>query len=223
MQEVDEGDGYSDDDLDALPPDAFHELQQNAIRSTQQLVPDGQLPLPSGFVQGLSEPDNLRRGLGNLAVTGNAFYKAPQLQPHQPSSDYGDFDDEMLDGEIFDAAEEPVILKERVGGFAARPPGESTQREQWQPQQFGAPRPQILGVGHHSLPSRSLPLPQAPQGLKGNNQPENGSIASAIYERSQRPRDQFADEPSNLKILEAQVQKVLSNWIFIMHQLLTSA
>lgn len=210
MQEVDEGDGYSDDDLDALPADAFQELQQNAIRSTQQLGHKEQLAPPSGFVQGLSESEDPRRGFRNLAVSSNAFYKAPaQVRPQQASSDYGDFDDEMLDGEIFDAAEEPVILKERIGGFASRPLGANTQREQWRPQRFGAPpRPQTHGAGLLSLPARPLPTHQIRHGLNGKDHREPGGNVSASHEGSQRPREEPNQESSNIENLEAQVRKV---------------
>lgn len=210
MQEVDEGEGYSDDDLDALPADAFQELQLNALRSTQQLDHNEQPALPSEFVQGLSEPEDLRRGFGHLAVSGNAFYKAPtQAHPQEASSDYGDFDDEMLDGEIFDAAEEPVIIRERMGALTARPLGENTQREQWRQQRFGAPpRPQTLGAGLHSLPARPLPAPQILYDLKGQNHREDGVNPPATYEGPQRPRELSSQEPTNIRNLEAQVQKV---------------
>lgn len=210
MQEVDEGEGYSDDDLDALPADTFQELQQNAIRSTQQLDHNEQPALPSEFVQGLSKPENLRRSFGHLAISGNAFYKAPtQAHPQEASSDYGEFDDEMLDGEIFDAAEEPVIIGERLGAFTARPPGENTQREQWRQQRFGAPpRPQSLGASLHSLPARPLPAPQTFYDLNGQNHHEDGGNSPATYEGLQRPRELSSQEPSNVRNLEAQVQKV---------------
>lgn len=106
MQELDEEDGYSDDDLDALPVHALQELQQNALKSTQQAnehenasyITQSTLPRPTGLAVGLGKyPSNA------------ANY------PHQPSSDYGDFDDgmldeEMLDGEIINAAEQPMAV-----------------------------------------------------------------------------------------------------------------
>lgn len=213
MPEVDEGDDYSDDDLDALPAAAFQELQQNAIRSTQQLEHNEQPALPSRSFQGLSEPEVLRKGFGNLALGANALYKAPpaQIHPQQASSDYGDFDDEMLDGEIFDAAEEPLILKERIAGFTARPLGENTQREQWQRQHFGAPsRPQNYESVVDSLQARSLPTPQIRQGAKEKGQRDVGDMATVTYEGSQRLREQPNEESSNVKFLEAQVEKVIS-------------
>jgi hypothetical protein len=212
MQEADEGDGYSDDDLDALPADAFQELQQNAIRSTQQLEHNEQLVLPSRSFQGLSGPESLRKGFGNLILSGNASYKAPaQIHPQQASSDYGDFDDEMLDGEIFDAAEEPIILKERGGGFTARPLRENTQREQWRQQRFGAPPRPHYELGVDSLHARPLPTPQVRQGAKGKDQYDAGDKAKVTYEGSQKPREPPSEGSGNVKFLESQVEKVLSS------------
>lgn len=210
MQEVDEGDGYSDDDLDALPADAFQELQQNAIRSTQQLRAKDQLVPSPGFGQGLTESGDPRRGFGNLAVSSNAFGGAPAPDPsHQASSDYGDFDDEMLDGEIFDAAEEPVVPKERIGGFVPRPPGVSTQREQWRQQRYGTPsRPQTHRGGLLSLPARPILAHQMRRGFNERDQGETGGNISVPYQGSQRPQEELIQNPSNINDLEAQVQKV---------------
>ena len=210
MQEVDEGDGYSDDDLDALPADAFQELQQNAIRSTQQTNPRDQLIPPREFVRGLSESEDTRRGFGNLAVSSNAFYKAPAPPPsHQASSDYGDFDDEMLDGEIFNAAEEPVILQERIGGFVSGPPGPNTQREQWRQQRYGAPsRPQTYGASLLHLPARPLLAQQIHHEVMEKDERQAGGNTPVLYDGSQRPREESNRISSSIENLEAQVQKV---------------
>ena len=222
MQEVDEGDGYSDDDLDALPADAFQELQQNAIRSTQQLRANDQLIPPPGFGQGSSKSEDPSRVFGNLAVSGNALYKAPvPITSNQASSDYGDFDDEMLDGEIFDAAEEPVILNERMGGFVARPPGISTQREQWRHQRYGAPsRPQVHGGSLLSLPARPLPAHQIRRGFIERDQGETGGNISVSYPRSPKPQEELPQNSGNFNDLEAQVQKVNQRAYFFMLKLL---
>lgn len=217
MQEVDEGDGYSDDDLDALPADAFQELQQNAIRSTQQLQAKDQVAPPPAFAQGFSKSEDSRRVFGSLAVTGNAIFKTPAPVPsNQASSDYGDFDDEMLDGEILDAAEEPIILQEQMGGLVARPPGISTQREQWRQQRYSAPsRPQVHG-GLLSLPARPLPAHQIRRGFNERDQGETGGNISVPYQRSQRPQEELTQNPSNTNDLEAQVQKVTQPVYFFM-------
>lgn len=140
--DVDEDDGYSDDDLDALPADAFHKLQEDAFISTQQAARADQ----ASFVP-VSRPQNrgpsaLNGRLERLSVVGKLpSFDTPVNQdfPHQPSSDYGDLDDEMLDGEIYDAAEEPGVNAIQASRAAALPFGESTQRELWRQQRHGMP------------------------------------------------------------------------------------
>lgn len=130
MDGIEEDDGYSDDDLDALPVHAFQELQQDAIRSTQQprAFQQPQLPLAKQPV-----PAAINGNLGGFDRLSLDNYGTQQL----PSSDYGDFDDEMLDGEIFDAAaEQPSLLQSHVN---APPVGESTQTEVWRHQLYANP------------------------------------------------------------------------------------
>ena len=134
MDGIEEDDGYSDDDLDALPVHHFHELQQDAIRSTQQPRPLRQIQ-PPYVTHGKSITDGLG-GLEQISIHGNG---GATSFSHQQSSDYGDFDDEMLDGQIFDTAEEPTILPD--AGHTLKPVGESTQREQWRQKRYGAALP----------------------------------------------------------------------------------
>ena len=128
-----EDDDYFDDDLDALPHHAFHELQQNALQSTQQPSHSAQVQLPStkhcvGFASGPRQ----------IPVKGLANHTAnhPAFQP--PSSDYGDFDEDMLDGEIFDAAEEPDLAARYKDGARAKEHGQYSPKEQWRLQRYGA-------------------------------------------------------------------------------------
>ncbi|KAL8832571.1 MAG: hypothetical protein Q9191_000195 [Dirinaria sp. TL-2023a] len=134
MDGIEEDDGYSDDDLDALQLHDFQELQQDAIRSTQQPRPPRQIQSPYA-TRGTNLKDRLG-GLEQISVHGNG---GAASFSHQPSSDYGDFDDEMLDGQIFDAGEEPTILPDTH--HTLKPIGESTQREQWRQQRYGAVLP----------------------------------------------------------------------------------
>lgn len=122
MEGIEEDDGYSDDVLDALPVDDFQELQLDAIRSTQQqrVLVQHQSPDENRKV----EPHEHSGALVKTPVYNNATSYA-----HQPSSDYGDFDDEMLDGEIFDAADQPSLLREWSNSL--RVPVQSLQPDQW--------------------------------------------------------------------------------------------
>ena len=131
MADTDEDDGFSDDDLDALPSDAFLELQQDALRSTQ---------LPNSHAQGHAHRPALR-GLTEVLdhvniPRQNAF---EHDYPIQPSSDYGDLDEDMLDGEILDAGAQPAITGQQGNALAPRVVSEKTQREQWRQQRYGAP------------------------------------------------------------------------------------
>lgn len=204
MQEVEEGDGYSDDDLDALPFDAFHELQEKAIRSTQHIINDEQPTLPL----------NTREFLP--AVNDNGSYNPYAQSNHQQaSSDYGDFDSEMLDGEIFDAAEEPVIITGREGGVVGRPAGESTQREQWRQHRFRPPQPLLYGGNQQLLKGRETSTRHGPEnpevhGYNGHNQeglvPKNG-YQEGFRGGSDLIRPQSQDSAAVEK-LQAQVQEV---------------
>ena len=133
MADVDGGGGYSDDDLDALPVDAFHKLQQDAYTFTQQTNAIGSnvsywtgRETRSGIVKSLGAAQDQQ----NYAHAGN-----------QPSSDYGDLDDEMLDGEILNVADQPAIITRNDGSVVARSAGESTQREQWRQQRYATHMP----------------------------------------------------------------------------------
>ncbi|KAL8696744.1 MAG: hypothetical protein Q9201_007504 [Fulgogasparrea decipioides] len=162
--DVEEDDGYSDDDLDALPDDTFRQLQEQAFVSTQQTARANHAPFSSVNKPQGKVPGDLAGGLERLSV-GNTFpVFEPQADPefaNQPSSDYGDLDDEMLDGEIYDAADEPGVDAIQVSRAAAFPYGESTQREQWRNQRYGLPSTHVNpGI---------VPAPVRPQLSNGTN------------------------------------------------------
>ncbi|KAL8964554.1 MAG: hypothetical protein Q9183_004375, partial [Haloplaca sp. 2 TL-2023] len=136
--DVDEDDGYSDDDLDALPHDTFHQLQQDAFISTKQTSrPNNGLGNPNSRLQA-KVSGAIAGGVERQSVAGN-YPSFDQEFPQHPSSDYGDLDDEMLDGEIYDAAVESRIDPIQASRAAGLPYGESTQREQWRQQRYGVP------------------------------------------------------------------------------------
>ncbi|KAL8853872.1 MAG: hypothetical protein Q9221_001343 [Calogaya cf. arnoldii] len=132
-----EHEDYSDDDLDALPDGTFQELQEHALESTQQAARERPPTLP---LQKRS-PAVIAQGLEKLSVRGPLPPFTSQREsdfPQLPSSDYGDLDDEMLDGEIYDTAEEPGANAIQASRAASLPvAAESTQREQWRTQRYG--------------------------------------------------------------------------------------
>ncbi|KAL8672541.1 MAG: hypothetical protein Q9168_003008 [Polycauliona sp. 1 TL-2023] len=161
-----EYDNYSDEDLDALPDGTFQELEEHAFESTQQAARE-KLP-PVAHTQ-KRPPAVLAQGLERLSV-GGAFpsFTSHRMAdfPHLASSDYGDMDDDMLDGEIYDTAQEPGADAIQASRAASLPVvGEGTQREQWPAQRYGA------------LPKHiHANLPQAPGLAQVRNRPQGNHI-----------------------------------------------
>ncbi|KAL8728205.1 MAG: hypothetical protein Q9166_005553 [cf. Caloplaca sp. 2 TL-2023] len=139
-------DSYSDDDLDALPDGTFQELQEDAFLATQQAAKDehqsiAPLATPQKNVPGvLDRPLNRPTGTGPFPLL---MSQSDSWFPQAPSSDYGDLDNDMLDGEIYDAAEESGTNAIQASRAASLPYGESAQREQWRNQRYAMP-PQHL-------------------------------------------------------------------------------
>jgi len=205
MEETEEDDGYSDEDLDTLPVHAFQELQQDAIRSTQQPQAHGQGQKP---YPGLKVAANGRLGPSeqpSIAANGNNYN-------HQPSSDYGDFDDEMLDGEIFDATEQQSILLGETNPL--RMADESAYREPWIQQEYGGPS---VGTGlqkaHRAAIVHSGTQVQAFGHTGGRGQggsfvaPKQGHIPVNAVEQS-------ADDGS----LQAKIDEVKKPLVFLVRQ-----
>ncbi len=155
MDEVQGDDGYSDDDLDALPAETFHELQETAIRSTQNPRGHGKASVQSKHRPLTKSPADLTREIGGLSFEGLASQQGRATpHPEPPSSDYGDFNDEMLDGEIYDAAEQPAVPVSRSNPSLGKVAGDSTQREEWRQQRFGG-LPQSRGYEEQLRPHKS--------------------------------------------------------------------
>ena len=146
MEDLDaEDDGYSDDDLDALPINAFHELQDNAVRSTQHALPRAQLPTLANSVR--PGHNGVAGGFNQFPTSADVNTPSAHRGPTQPSSDYGEFDDDMLDGEIFNAAEQPALAAKYEQKLAGGDAGESTQREKWRQQRYGKSLPTVSDQG----------------------------------------------------------------------------
>ncbi|KAL2036605.1 hypothetical protein N7G274_010631 [Stereocaulon virgatum] len=200
-----EDDGYSDDDLDALPDYAFRELQEDAVRSTQQ--PSEKLPILRPPPR--PHPSNLTGGSRRLSV-GKPSVNANDPDNFQPpSSDYGEFDDEMLDGEIFDAAESPALASKFDVRATNQNASESSQREQWRQQRYSAqpsepraPEPYAREKSAARVSSWNVAVPQR----NHNSVQGTGSLRSQSGEVSvQPPLHGVAD----VEALQAQVQKLL--------------
>ncbi|KAL8940635.1 MAG: hypothetical protein Q9216_002714 [Gyalolechia sp. 2 TL-2023] len=146
--DVDEDGDYSDDDLDLLPDDTFHQLQEHAFTATQQAPREDDASCPPLALPEHKAPGPLAGGFERLSVGDDLGLQEDLDFPQQPSSDYGDLDDEMLDGEIYDAAEEPTVNAIQASRAANISYGESTQQELWRKQRYSV------------LSHRDLSLPQ---------------------------------------------------------------
>ena len=190
MDGIEEDDGYSDDDLDALPIHAFHELQQDAIRSTQQ---------PRAFQHHQAPSVKQAAIFGNIGAFDRLSvddYGGNTQQ--QPSSDYGDFDDEMLDGEIFDtAAEQPNLLQSQLHHLS--PSKERTPGEPWR---------QL----HHkaSPPSQPYHLQQAIAGQRVNSISKGLEPFSHRLPPETEPKitSQSVSQPDNPAVLQAKLEEL---------------
>lgn len=198
-----EDDDYSDDDLDALPDRAFHELQETAIQSTQPIL-NPQVQLPT-----LKHSARLAGGLGLLSVGGPTSHAPNQHAFQAPSSDYGDFDEEMLDGEIFDAAEEPALVTKCEADTGGKEPGEFTQREQWRLQHYGANLPKPGRLEEHQRVDQhgDIGVPLFNDDYSGglNTTSQGGKAVGLVNQNSTGlPTQGSAD----VNVLQAEVQKV---------------
>ena len=215
MEELDaEDDGYSDDDLDGLPVHAFHELQENAVRSTQNPVSRAQLPaVDQSSRPGRAEPVG---GVGQHPV-GHALDRSSGQRAPPPSSDYGDFDDEMLDGEIFNAAEQPALAAEYehkgVKGYV----GESTQREQWRQQRYAGPLPsesttrqQLFEDEDEDIATAPLSNPFNSTARRANSlRPRLEGSPSSVHLNQAHAIQPSPQGSADIDALQAQIQKLL--------------
>lgn len=193
-----DGDGeYSDDDLDLLPDDTFHRLQEHAITSTQQAPRVNNASHPSLGPPTKKASVPLAGDLNRLSVTEDSVLQDDLDFPHQPSSDYGDLDDDMLDGEIYDAAEEPGVNAIQASRAANISFNESTQRELWRKQRYSVPS------------HRDLDLPQ----VKAKPPISNGARSSQHESGEDGEHSVYNDDvginrQSDLDALQAQILEV---------------
>ena len=200
-----EDDGYSDDDLDALPDHAFHELQEKAFRSTQQPIARPQLPALRQPLR--QDPPGLAGGFGRMSVAGASNHPVSSHNFQTPSSDYGDFDDEMLDGEIFDAAEHPNLAARYVTRAVEGGGGETTQREHWRQQRYGLPPPDLRTPEQHTRQKHAAHVSRpnvAILNAKYDDIQCRGPVPDGARENIPEPAQCVAD----VEALQAQVQKV---------------
>lgn len=199
-----EDDDYYDDDLDALPDHAFHELQQNAIQSTQQPSLSAQVQLPT-----VKQPEGLPKTFGRLSVAGSTSHITNASAFQAPSSDYGDFDDDMLDGEIFDAGEEPALAERYKAGTREQGAREHSQREEWRLQRHGPNQHNSETIETQQRISQygavGAPLDYGNGVRDPNVTVQGGKVMHLVDENPTRPLPQ---DRTDVIALQAQIQKV---------------
>ena len=175
--QVAERDPYSDDDLDAI-------LSQVPGR------PDPNPQLPSYKSPHRPVGYHLNAAHTSVPIPPGVALGGRHNAAHEPSSDYGDFDDEMLDGEIFDAAETPFAPAAIQPSENHSNAGESTQREQWRQQRYGNPiqdvNPQVSkhvnGPSYGALPAQQQPTARKVFFANAQQSPVNGQFTASATE-----------------------------------------
>ena len=191
MQEAEEDDGYSDDDLDDLPSNTFQQLQQDAIQFSQKVVTDRPY-LPANTHPGDLIQNNRTEG---LAQTANSY----QVSPRGFSSDYGDFeDDEMLDGEVYDAAQDPPAATTQGNPYRGHAIGESTQREIWRQERFSVP--QSYNPPINPTISDLPPMKPPPNNARQNSE-------EMTWSPVRKQKNVITQDPT--EALQAQIQQLL--------------
>ena len=199
-----ESDGYVDDDLDALISEDFLELQQRAIRSTQHQRQHSNEQGTHSLPSSASVPFRPRtqQAAGNKPVQTQA-----ESFTENPSSDYGDLDDEVLDAGLIDSPKNKLggnVFSNLVPGVA----GVNAQQEQWRKQRFSVP-PQLQG---------NAARPSIPQVRSGPNNAHHGRDYDESFEEEDELLDNGIVKPTEgahsnehgpeLKALEAKVAEV---------------
>ena len=135
MADIDGDEGFLDDDLDALISQDFLELQRRAIHSTQQQKPTAPAVQRLQDISHARPVSSTRRSPRGV-IDGNSRPLA-QAYKDNPSSDYGDLDDEVLDAGLLDVQRDPIHANLVSAGGLRQ--GENTQREQWRNQRYSNP------------------------------------------------------------------------------------
>ncbi|KAI9877160.1 MAG: hypothetical protein M1830_004670, partial [Pleopsidium flavum] len=133
---------YSDDDLDALPADALSALEHKAVQSTQQKNPS----MTHAQHQQRQQNKHIPTKPSVQTLPAQPRYDGRKAQqyaqsvdyPQQPSSDYGNFDDEDLEADLLDAGDFANLADEGQNTLVERIVGENIQREEWRQDRYSA-------------------------------------------------------------------------------------
>ena len=220
MADVDEDDGYSDDDLDALPNDAFHELQQHAIRSTQEPSFNAtSYALKQSLGASFFDVPNVEKGHSAIQDPAVSVGPDPNRIP-QPSSDYGDLDDEVLDGEVLEITGPQPFVNNHFDSNLRNVYGERTQREHWRQPRYAIP---LKPLGHQANQSyqESEAIPNPPQRRidsvdgDGNHDKNEAMLDEPRGENLGHAKPILLSDSAN--VLQAKVDQVCTRSHVVMH------
>ena len=193
MDDNDDEHNFSEDGLDALEDTALHQLEHNAILSTQQArthfgSPPRQVPF---------QPRPTRAVPSKPILQAQANQSRPLLQDDSALQD--EYDDDSFEWIGDDRVPTPV---EEVPAFIPQRKtlGESTQREQWRIQRFGNPptRGQAPAQSVRRPQHTAYQQPQYNTGVyNGNYQhPQQGNGAYGGHYPRQAPQAARPAEPA---------------------------
>ncbi|KAL2820833.1 hypothetical protein BDW59DRAFT_150613 [Aspergillus cavernicola] len=119
-------DFYSDDGFDDLPPDALHQLEQDAFRATQVENPSQSEPTvrlnwdSRDFTDHYPQYEGTRRPAPSRIASNTALQPPAHLHTGL-TNDYGALDVGELDAEVFDIGTGSVVALDQTIAFSDRP------------------------------------------------------------------------------------------------------
>ena len=188
MDDNEDEHNFSDDGFDALEDTALRELEHNAILSTQQV--QAQSTRPARQVPFQPRPRRVPAALNQPILQAQVNPVRPVLRDESTLKD--EFDDDSFDW-IGDDDRVPTPVEE-VQSFIPqrRPPGETTQREQWRNQRFGNPsiHAQAPVQAAHRPPYNNYQRPQPHAGAYNGDYQQLQQANASYSGYSQRPAAQ---------------------------------
>ncbi|KAI9805056.1 MAG: hypothetical protein M1825_000890 [Sarcosagium campestre] len=192
-----------DDSFEDIPAEYLNDLEEHAL-ATQKNIPSTISTVQSGasnslYVQGeqpfqtlptlpSTSVHELRSRPQHVQYPGQRFEQAPQ-GAHRLSSDYDNFDDDGLDGYVFDAAAPSAVNHLATARVTREAAGEVTQREQWRVNRFadGRGKHSALPPDHRGTngPDRTMernPIPNIKEAHNGDD--DDFKMEEEEHERS---------------------------------------
>jgi hypothetical protein len=145
MDDEEDDNNFSEDEFAGLDDEDFLVLEEEALRSTQQVQP----------VQQHSFSRNVASKPGAWNGQSTSQTKAPPVNTYENAPRYGQLEDSHDEGLYTDDGGVATPVDEKETFLAPQnEPGEMTQREQWRQQRYSKPVPQPVHTNHKKFPPR---------------------------------------------------------------------